>query len=396
MPCPARARVSSVARLSFLPILLLLVSSLGVAAPAHAQPAWKSVSVGDDHACALDAAGRAYCWGNNHAGQLGARTRVRCGIVSESGARSCYPSANDTLPLPAGGAMRFAAIGAGRYLTCGIDTAGRAFCWGQPMGDTAAYRDRCLHAQPCSFAPVPLSPARRFAAVDAHARCAVAREGTALCWGHGYREGATVSTPWSAPVTAAAGDPESHAFCALGRDGRAFCLGDAAFGVPGNGGRPVEAGPVDGAARFTGLAVLGNWVCGVDAEGTARCWGAAGYGDARGGEARDGFEQCEKYGSPTWCNRRPAPVTGAPRIRSVTAMPRGTMPGVAEMVGLTAAGEAYVWGGDRVARRWKPERRWASVSAGDWGQCGVTTGGELFCWGRDPHEEVQGRIPHPR
>jgi hypothetical protein len=41
-------------------------------------------------------------------------------------------------------------------------------------------------------------------------------------------------------------------------------------------------------------------------------------------------------------------------------------------------------------------RRGVSVSAGDCGQCGVTTGGELFCWGRDPHEAVQGRIPHPR
>ena len=153
---------------------------------------------------------------------------------------------------------------------------------------------------------------------------------------------------------------------------------------------------MDGAARFIGVAVLDNWVCGVDAGGTARCWGAAGYGDSRDGETRAGFEQCAKYGTQTWCNRRPAPVTGAPRLRSVTAMPRGTMPGVAEMVGLTASGEAYVWGGGRVARPWRPERRWVSVSAGDWGQCGVTTGGELFCWGRDPHEAVQGRIPHPR
>jgi hypothetical protein len=354
--------------------------------------------VGDDHACALDAAGRAYCWGNNHAGQLGARTRVHCGIVSESGARSCYPTASDTLPLPAGGAMRFVSLSAGRYLTCGIDAEGRAFCWGEPMGDTAAYRDRCLHKRACSFAPVPLAPARRFAVVDAHARCAAAREGAALCWGHGHGEAAQASTPWSVPVAALAGDPEPDppTLCALGRDGRAFCLGAVDFGVHGNGGgTATEGGPADAPARLVGLAVLGTWVCGVDPQGIARCWGAAGYGDVRRGETRAGFERCERYGTETWCNRRPAPVAAAGRFRSVTAMPRGTMPGVVEMVGLTAAGQAYVWGGDRVARPWKPEQRWASVSAGDWGQCGVTTRGELFCWGRDPHEEVQGRIPHP-
>ena len=54
-----------------------------------------------------------------------------------------------------------------------------------------------------------------------------------------------------------------------------------------------------------------------------------------------------------------------------------------------------MWGGDRVAWRWHPERRWASVSAGDRGQCGVTTGGELFCWGRGSDDEVPKRIPHP-
>jgi hypothetical protein len=197
-----------------------------------------------------------------------------------------------------------------------------------------------------------------------------------------------------------AGDPEPDppAFCALANDGRVFCLGDAAFGVHGNGGAgdPAAGSPVEGPARYGSLAVLGNWVCAVDAEGAARCWGAAGYADARAGETRAGFEQCERYGSRTWCNRRPVAVAAAARFRSVTAMPRGTMPGVVEMVGLTADGEAWVWGGDRVARRWRPERRWASVSAGDWGQCGVTTRGELFCWGRDPHEEVQGLVPHPR
>ena len=390
--CPDRARRLPHVRLH----LLLPLFALCLAAPAAgAQPAWTSVSVGDDHACALDAAGRAYCWGNNHAAQLGARTPVHCGIVSESGHRSCYPTANDTVPQLAAGGMRFASISAGRYLTCGVDPAGRAFCWGDAMGDTAAYRDRCLDSTACSFAPVPLVPARRFVAVEAGERCAVPREGTALCWGFGRGEEARSSTPWPMAVAAVAGDVETHTRCAVTRDHRAYCLGNADFGVLGNGGADSAAAPpADG--RFTQVAVLSWWVCGLDEQGAAHCWGAAGYADARRGQTRPGFDQCERNGTQTWCNWIPEPVAGGRRFRSVTAMPRSTMPMFIEMVGLTPTGEAWVWGGDRVPKRWHPEHRWTSVSAADWGQCGVTTGGELFCWGRNPHEVVQGRVPHPR
>jgi Regulator of chromosome condensation (RCC1) repeat len=311
MPRPAPSTASPRTRRLIVFCISLSISAL--AAPVRAQPAaWRSVTVGDDHACALDRAGQAYCWGNNHSGQLGARTPVKCGIIGESGARGCYPTPNER-PQPAGGAMRFAAISAGRYLTCGIDPEGRAFCWGEPMGDTAAYRDRCLRERACSFTPVPLDPARRFTSLDAPARCAATRGGEALCWGHRFDEAAASTTPWQAAVTLVAGDPRTSAttptFCALGHDGRAWCRGDAAFGVLGTGGRDSTAAPapVEG-ARFSGLAVLGTWVCGVDLENTARCWGAAGYADAGSGGTREGFEVCERWGSRSWCNLRPAPV----------------------------------------------------------------------------------------
>lgn len=378
-------------------ITLLPLFLLALAASVRAQPAWRSVSVGDDHVCALDADGRAYCFGNNHSAQLGARTPEKCGIIGESGARGCYPTASEPTPLAAGGAMRFASIHAGRYVTCGIDAEGRAFCWGEPMGDTAAYRDPCLRGRACSFSPIPLDPARRFAAFDGKSRCGVARDGEALCWGTEYRKTADVTTPWSTPIAAVAGDPETKTFCAAARDGRAYCRGEARYGLLGTGDSTSAAGtPVTGAARFTQLATMAFWVCGLDREGAAHCWGSGSYGDASAGQVRAGFERCPTYGSYTWCNRGPARVGGTMRYRSITAMPRGTMPTRYEVVGLTADGEAFLWDAERVPRPWHADRRWRSVSAGDWGQCGVTTRGELFCWGRDPHEEVQGLIPHPR
>lgn len=112
------------------------------------------------------------------------------------------------------------------------------------------------------------------------------------------------------------------------------------------------------AQRWVQVSVGDDHACALDEQGRAYCWGN------------------NHAGQLGACNTRPAPVGGGHRFRSVAAMPRGTMPTVYEMVGLTADG-------------------WTSVAAGEWGQCGVTTAGELFCWGRDPHEEVQGRIPHP-
>jgi Regulator of chromosome condensation (RCC1) repeat len=381
-----------------LPLLIALVLLL-LARRGDAQARWASVSVGDDHVCALDEQGRAYCFGNNHAGQLGARTQVHCGIVGESGHRSCYPLPSDSTPLRAGGEMRFAAVTAGRYVSCGLDAEGRAFCWGDAMADHAAYRDKCLLQRPCSFAPVPLMPERRFASVAMKPRCALDVEGTAFCWGIDFRTSGRAVTPWPGIALAQVdGESGEERFCATARDGRAYCLGDAAFGVLGTGSRDsADAGrPVDSQVRFARVAVLYNWACGLDAEGAAHCWGAAGYDDAtRDSVRRADFEQCERWGTRTWCNTRPAPVHGGLRFGSLAAMPRGSMPVVYEMVGITAEGAAYAWRGDRVPRPWHPENRWRAASAGEWGQCGVTVAGELFCWGRDPHEEVQGRIPHP-
>ncbi len=381
------------------PALLSLLAVLG-AAPLPAQGArWASVSVGDDHVCALDEQGRAYCFGNNHSAQLGARTPERCGIIDESGGRSCYPTPSEQTLLRAAGGRRFTALSVGRYASCGVDDEQRAWCWGAPMGDPAAYRETCLRGRACSFSPVPLLPERRVASVGLQPRCVVDTAGTAFCFGQGFRAGRPPPKLWpGTPKARVEGWNQGETLCAVGQDGRAWCRGDAVFGVLGTGTRDsASAGePVYGSIRFSQVAILANWVCGLDVDGAAYCWGSAGYGDvARDPAPRANFEVCERWMTRTWCNTRPAPVEGGLRFATLAAMPRGSMPMLYEMVGITPDGAAYVWTGRREPRPWHPEHRWRSTAAGDWGQCGVTLEGELHCWGRDPHEEVQGRVPHP-
>jgi len=78
---------------------------------------WDTTSLvaGVAHTCALTRDGAAYCWGSNGYGQLGgASTLVR-----------------DTVPLLVAGGYTFSRLYAGEYHTCGVTTAGVAYCWGR-------------------------------------------------------------------------------------------------------------------------------------------------------------------------------------------------------------------------------------------------------------------------
>jgi alpha-tubulin suppressor-like RCC1 family protein len=76
-------------------------------------PVFTSITVGAQHACALTADGRAYCWGDNSAGQLGDSTMT---------------TRSD--PTPVAGTFKFSAISAGTSHTCAITAAGEVACWG--------------------------------------------------------------------------------------------------------------------------------------------------------------------------------------------------------------------------------------------------------------------------
>ena len=69
----------------------------------------------------LRGTGRLYCWGLNVDGQLGDGTTTR-----------------RLAPTVVAGGIKFQSIGAGDSWTCGLDTAGRAYCWGSIPTATAS------------------------------------------------------------------------------------------------------------------------------------------------------------------------------------------------------------------------------------------------------------------
>lgn len=91
-------------------------------APVRVQglgPGLRALSAGgwheaNGHACALDARGRGFCWGNNREGQIGDRSREN------------RPVPVRVPRLPAG----TRALGLGALHSCAVGADGRALCWG--------------------------------------------------------------------------------------------------------------------------------------------------------------------------------------------------------------------------------------------------------------------------
>lgn len=78
----------------------------------------KNINLGSTHACGIDTGGKAYCWGDNGTGMLG----------NASQTESPSPVAVDTSGVLAGKEMVQMAAGSG--FSCGLDSEGLAYCWG--------------------------------------------------------------------------------------------------------------------------------------------------------------------------------------------------------------------------------------------------------------------------
>jgi alpha-tubulin suppressor-like RCC1 family protein len=77
---------------------------------------FKSIVTGGYHTCGLDRDGRAFCWGGNGWGVLG---------NGRSG-----PGMKERTPVPVAGDLRFRALAAGEFMTCGIAVSDATYCWG--------------------------------------------------------------------------------------------------------------------------------------------------------------------------------------------------------------------------------------------------------------------------
>jgi alpha-tubulin suppressor-like RCC1 family protein len=296
---------------------------------------------GASHGCALIPSGTPYCWGRNTYAELGD------GSVTQRSA-----------PAPVTGAPALASLakGGAALHTCGLDSAGAAWCWGfngvGQLGDGTTGDDLVctgVTSPPfgCRPSPVPVVGSSTFTSLvtGRYHTCGLMGVGIAYCWGDASRgqvgDGTTGSaaacpdgfggcrltpTAVSGGLTftdLAAGNKHT---CGLTSSGQAYCWGDNGFYQLGNGTSTASSTPVPvgGGHSFVAIWASSAQVCALDGDGLAYCWGENLFG---------------QLGDGTAFNFRslPTPVSGGISFTRLSM-------GAAHTCGLTASGSAYCWG----------------------------------------------------
>ena len=343
-----------------------------------------AVSVGGDHTCALKSDGSAYCWGSNRYGQLGvARTDTTCGTGNNR-----YPCTSTPQSVLAG--VKIISISAGARHTCAITQSREAYCWG--ANDQGQLSDFAAGGP----TPARIAGSLPWAQISAGAThtCAVRTDGVLSCWGGNDRgqlgNGSFVtgnsrpSIPGGGPIAfVSAGDGRT---CARTVAGAVYCWGTIwTERTDGLEVSRLQTTPqaVPSAPAMVWLSVGSFTTCGTDASGFAYCWEANPRGEIGNG-TQDG-------------STSPQRIAGTFEFVQVSA-------GIVQTCGVVISGAGYCWGDDSFGQlgilpsqliercsalpcttRPVPvtgNQRFSEISTGFGSHtCGVTTKGNLYCWG---------------
>ena len=345
------------------------------AGAAPNPPVIVQVSAGPGKTCALTAAGAAWCWGLNAAGETGDGT---------SGTNRITP-----VPVVMPDGVAFDRINAAAA-PCAHATDGRLFCWGAnvygQVGDGTSV-DRSVPTEIAAPAG-----AQAWAAIgdsDGDVNCAEASGGSAAgayCWGWNW-VGNNGHGDAGGPETNVYGHDHPVGVCSLDQ---------AAFELTG----PAE--PCSGTpAPLHGLAAA-NAGCGLF-EAAAYCWGS-------------NVEIANPSASPFW-EAEPWPVSWPggppPALQQVVrgSGGGGFLGGAAHTCALTNGGAVWCWGGNRHGERGEPTGfadfvsgadiaatpvaavmpngvTFTKISAGASFTCGLTPAGVAYCWGANDNGQL--------
>lgn len=359
----------------------------------------RAVALGDEHSCAITAAGAVLCWGDNQAHQLGDGTYARrltpnptwiksdavalalgsehtCVLLND-GTVTCWSSnrlrqldhsfgSSGTAVSISGPGPNVVSLSAADDRTCAV-ASGQVYCWGNNVPG----------------ATVPsLSDARSVAVGPKHA-CATTPGGVA-CWGFnsGGRLGAAMPSWTDVPIVSLVG-ATSVTGLTVGRihscaivAGTVKCWGANNTGQLGLGPAISSTSTASDVALPPGVVDLSareDRTCAVLADGTARCWGDGALGELGNGVS----------------NLVPTVVPGLRASQLVG--------GYGHRCALSVDGGVDCWGtnqewqlsgtGKGGHERVRVDGLVAPValSAQWFASCAVDSNGRLLCWGRAPY-----------
>ncbi len=335
-----------VGRVARVVVATLLAATAVVVSGAAPQPVsagvddgWEMIDVGDTHSCGLTTVDEIFCWGGGNEGQLGDGT-------TNTLLRQLVP-----LEVTAPSGVTWASVDTGAYHTCATTTGGDIYCWGIDdegrLGNGNAAVDDFFPSPTLVDRPVGVTWASVTAA-GSHT-CALTTSGDVYCFGDNDRGQLGVgdenprNTPTQVTLPAgvvvesievgvgAAGLFDSRTTCVVSTLGAGYCWGSDELGALGDGpgavnsNVPVAVG-VPGGGAWSTIRPGGRTSCGVTTTGDGYCWGRDDRGQLGNGGAGSG-------------DLTPQPVS----------TPVGTS--------------------------------WSTITPSTTFTCGVTTTGELFCWG---------------
>jgi alpha-tubulin suppressor-like RCC1 family protein len=240
------------------------------------------IAAGYDHSCAIDAAGKAYCFGFNYKGAIG---------------NGNYDDQNK--PAAVSGNLAFNEVRAGLDCSCGLTKDGKAYCWGNneygQIGNGSDDTNATYNA------PEAVLGDHVFTHLDlmaSHA-CGITADGETWCWGRNesYQlgddgDGQAKSTPVKVKTELKFVDISVGIWHSCGRtsDGDVHCWGLNDSGELGDGSITSSHTPVQvaGGLKFKSIDAGFFFVAGLTTDGEAFAWGENGEGQLGSGFGGEG------------------------------------------------------------------------------------------------------------
>lgn len=295
--------------------------SFGVSA-AHAATA-QTITVGQEHSCAITTAGYLACWGYNSFGEFGNNSEyssitpvpsldtsgtqllngvkaiaagdghtcavtdtggVQCSGLNNRGQLGNNSTSNRDVPVAVTGLSgAVVALAAGTYHTCSLNTDGGVMCWGYNFYGS-------LGNDTTSDSHIPVAVTGLTSGVTAIAAgydnsCAIVDSGVVKCWGNGIGKTPQEISELGSGVTAIA--IGGYHTCAVTGIGEVKCWGNNSSGQLGNNSNTDSDVPVlvKGLGNVVMLAVGFDHSCALTSHGNVKCWGNNQQGQLGDGSA---------------------------------------------------------------------------------------------------------------